>query len=91
MHVQGNAVVHYGHTCFSKANIPVFLVLPKRELNVETTMKNFYESFNSDSNVRFCLFYDAEFEHSKGKGNYSCLKYLKNSSCHITLCLLELC
>ncbi|XP_026731754.1 2-(3-amino-3-carboxypropyl)histidine synthase subunit 2 [Trichoplusia ni] len=63
MHVQGNAVVHYGHTCFSKTNIPVFTVLPKKQLQVEENMKTLLEHFSSDENVKLCLFYDAEFEH----------------------------
>lgn len=67
MHVQGNAIVHYGHTCFSKANIPVFTVLPKGYLNVEETMKLLHDNFNSDGNDKLCLFYDVEFEHCKGE------------------------
>lgn len=67
MHVQGNAVIHYGHTCFSKTNIPVFTVLPKKLLQVEENMKTLQEHFSSDENVKLCLFYDAEFEHCIGK------------------------
>ncbi|KAJ8735243.1 hypothetical protein PYW07_006863 [Mythimna separata] len=65
MHVQGDAIVHYGHTCFSKTNIPVFTVLPKGLLDLEKTMKLLNDNFNSDENVKLCLFYDAEFEHCR--------------------------
>lgn len=67
MHVQANAVVHYGHTCFSKTNIPVYTVLPKKDLDVEATMKVLKDNFNSDDNVKLCLFYDADYEHCKGE------------------------
>ncbi|XP_059058385.1 2-(3-amino-3-carboxypropyl)histidine synthase subunit 2 [Achroia grisella] len=65
MHVQGNAVVHYGHTCFSKTNLPVFIVLPRGDLNIDGTINNLFNNFNSDSNNSLCLFYDTEFEHCK--------------------------
>lgn len=67
MHVQGNAIVHYGHTCFSKTNIPVFTVLPKKHLDVEETMKLCHDNFNTDDNIKLCLFYDAAFEHCRGE------------------------
>lgn len=67
MHVQGNAVVHYGHSCFTKTNIPVFTVLPKDHLDVDASMKVLHDNFNSDDNVKMCLFYDAGFEHCKDK------------------------
>lgn len=67
MHVQGNAIVHYGHTCFSKTNIPLYTVLPKGHMDVVETMKLLHDNFNSDENVKLCLFYDAKFEHCKGK------------------------
>lgn len=67
MHVQGNAVVHYGHTCFSKTNIPVLTVLPKKELDLEATMNVFKDNFNSDGDMKLCLFYDADYEHCRGK------------------------
>ncbi|CAB3240139.1 unnamed protein product [Arctia plantaginis] len=63
MHVKGNAVVHYGHTCFSKTNIPVLTVLPKKELDIEATMKVLKDNFNSDDDMKLCLFYDADYEH----------------------------
>ncbi|KAJ0182801.1 hypothetical protein K1T71_002170 [Dendrolimus kikuchii] len=65
MHVQADAVVHYGYSCFTKTNIPVFTVLPKKGLNIENIFKILNESFNNDENVHICLFYDAEFEHCK--------------------------
>lgn len=67
MHVQSDAVVHYGHTCFSITNIPVFTVLPKQELNVEAAMELLSDKFTSDNHMRLCLFYDSAFEHCKGK------------------------
>ncbi|XP_075992024.1 diphthamide biosynthesis 2 [Anticarsia gemmatalis] len=66
MHVQGNAVIHYGHTCFSKTNIPVYTVLPKKDLDIEATLQVLKENFNTDENVKLCLFYDADYEHCKG-------------------------
>lgn len=65
MHVQGDAVVHYGHSCFSKTDIPVFTVLPRKDLDVEAMFKVLKDNFNSDDNVKFCLFYAAEYEHCK--------------------------
>ncbi|KOB69621.1 Diphteria toxin resistance protein 2, dph2 [Operophtera brumata] len=65
MHVNSDAVVHYGHTCFSKTNIPVLTVLLKTDLNVEASMKVLCDKFASDHEVRLCLFYDAAFEHCK--------------------------
>ncbi|XP_068626310.1 2-(3-amino-3-carboxypropyl)histidine synthase subunit 2 [Battus philenor] len=66
MHVQGDAIVHYGRSCFTKTNIPVYTVLPKSEFNVTMTMKSLQETFNTDDD-KLCLFYDAEFEHCKDK------------------------
>lgn len=66
MHVKGEAVIHYGHSCFTKTNIPVFTVLPKSELNINSVKKLLFENFNANDNTDLCLFYDAEFEHSKG-------------------------
>ncbi|KAL0901962.1 hypothetical protein ABMA27_007105 [Loxostege sticticalis] len=63
MHVQANAVVHYGHTCLSKCNIPVFYVLPQKELDVSTTMEIMRENFQKG--VKLCLFYGEEYEHFK--------------------------
>ncbi|CAG4950508.1 unnamed protein product [Parnassius apollo] len=65
MHVQGEAVIHYGRTCFTKSNIPVFLVLPKRDLDHNTIKKCLKEHFSNDEQTKLCLFYDAEFEHCK--------------------------
>lgn len=65
MHVQSEAVVHYGHTCFTKTNIPVYTVLPKKELDIEATMKALKFNFESDDNVKLCLFYDADYQHYK--------------------------
>ncbi|XP_049875970.1 2-(3-amino-3-carboxypropyl)histidine synthase subunit 2 [Pectinophora gossypiella] len=65
MHVQGNAVIHYGHSCFSKTNIPVFTVLSKKELVVKATITKIHHQFNSDENVKLCLFYDPDYEHCK--------------------------
>ncbi|KPJ15380.1 Diphthamide biosynthesis protein 2 [Papilio machaon] len=65
MHVQGDAVIHYGRSCFTKSNIPVFTVLPKKKLNLEASMKTLQNNFGSDEIDKLCLFYDAEFEHCK--------------------------
>ncbi|XP_045446821.1 2-(3-amino-3-carboxypropyl)histidine synthase subunit 2 [Melitaea cinxia] len=65
MHVKGEAVIHYGHSCFTKTNIPVFTVLPKSELNMDSVKKLLFDNFNTNDNSDLCLFYDAEFEHSK--------------------------
>ncbi|XP_039761502.1 2-(3-amino-3-carboxypropyl)histidine synthase subunit 2 [Pararge aegeria] len=65
MHVQGDAVIHYGHTCFTKTNIPVFTVLPKESLNIEVTKKLLLENFDTTENKKLCLFYGAEYEHCK--------------------------
>ncbi|CAH2049897.1 unnamed protein product, partial [Iphiclides podalirius] len=65
MHVQGDAVVHYGRSCFTKSEIPVFTVLPKKELNLLRVKNILLKNFNSDKDIKLCLFYDAEFEHCK--------------------------
>ncbi|XP_014358010.2 2-(3-amino-3-carboxypropyl)histidine synthase subunit 2 [Papilio machaon] len=65
MHVQGDAVIHYGRSCFTKSNIPVFTVLPKKKLNLEASIKTLQDNFGSDEIDKLCLFYDAEFEHCK--------------------------
>ncbi|KPJ00308.1 Diphthamide biosynthesis protein 2 [Papilio xuthus] len=65
MHVQGDAVIHYGRSCFTKSNIPVFTVLPKKELNLSSSMKTLQDKFDSDKLDKLCLFYDCEFEHYK--------------------------
>lgn len=66
MHVQANAIVHYGHTCFSKCDIPVYYVLPQSDLDVVSTVKAFKDNFPTDENVKLCLFYAEEFEHYRG-------------------------
>lgn len=65
MHVEGEAVIHYGHTCFTKSNIPVYLVLPKKQLNIDLVNKLLTEHFDAE-NSKLCLFYGAEYEHCKG-------------------------
>ncbi|XP_023949690.2 2-(3-amino-3-carboxypropyl)histidine synthase subunit 2 [Bicyclus anynana] len=65
MHVQGEAVVHYGHSCFTQTNIPVFTVLPKHHLNVDVTKKLLTEHMKCVENTKLCLFYGAEYEHCK--------------------------
>ncbi|XP_072947417.1 2-(3-amino-3-carboxypropyl)histidine synthase subunit 2 [Epargyreus clarus] len=65
MHVKGDAIIHYGRSCFTKTNIPVYIVLPKKHLDIEKTKKAFQENFHSDEHVNLCLFYDEEFEHCK--------------------------
>lgn len=67
MHVQANALVHYGHACFSKTNLPVYTVLPKQDLDIDITVELLKSNFNSNDNVKLCLFYDPDFEHLKGK------------------------
>ncbi|XP_061708330.1 2-(3-amino-3-carboxypropyl)histidine synthase subunit 2 [Cydia pomonella] len=64
MHVKGDAVIHYGHCCFSKWNIPVFTVLPKKDLNVEAALALLRGNSGFDDE-KLCLFYDAEFYHCK--------------------------
>lgn len=66
MHVQANAIVHYGRSCFSKTNIPTYTVLPKTPLDITATLKLTKDYFNPDDGAQLCLFYDAEFEHCKG-------------------------
>lgn len=67
MHVQSDAIVHYGHTCFSKANIPVYIVLNEKPLNVDYIMKILKENLKDYIPEKICLFYDCEFEHIKGR------------------------
>ncbi|XP_046961290.1 2-(3-amino-3-carboxypropyl)histidine synthase subunit 2 [Vanessa cardui] len=79
MHVKGDAVIHYGHSCFTKSNIPVYTVLPKTQLNFEVTEKLLLENFKPDEPIQLCLFYDAEYEHSKDKiANFWFQKYPKS-------------
>lgn len=66
MHVQGEAVVHYGRSCFTKSDIPVFTVLPKGVLDLHNIKLCLLDNFNTDKDNKLCLFYDAEFEHCKG-------------------------
>ncbi|RVE47811.1 hypothetical protein evm_007566 [Chilo suppressalis] len=65
MHVKSDAVVHYGHTCFSKTNIPVYIVLPKAELNIDKTIKIITENLQTLKDTKVCLLYGAEFDHCK--------------------------
>lgn len=69
MHVEANAVVHYGHSCFSKTNLPVLTVLPKQHLDIDNTVELLKRNFNSNNNAKLCLFYDPDFEHLIGKFN----------------------
>lgn len=66
MHVQGDAIVHYGHSCFTKTDIPVFTVLPKKRLNTDVLKKIIQEAL-LDHTEKMCLFYDSAYEHCKGK------------------------
>ncbi|KAL4713871.1 hypothetical protein ACJJTC_015525 [Scirpophaga incertulas] len=66
MHVQANAVVHYGHTCFTKTNIPVYIVLPKKKIDVGKIVETIHKNLKMDNNTnQRCLFYGAEFEHGR--------------------------
>lgn len=73
MHVEANAIVHYGHSCFSKTNMPVFTVLPKQELDIDNTVELLKRKFNPSDNVKLCLFYDPDFEHLIGNFNFKLL------------------
>ncbi|XP_013177100.1 PREDICTED: diphthamide biosynthesis protein 2 [Papilio xuthus] len=79
MHVQGDAVIHYGRSCFTKSNIPVFTVLPKKELNLSSSMKTLQDKFDSDKLDKLCLFYDCEFEHYKDEIEKSWYQQYPNS------------
>lgn len=65
MHVQGEAIIHYGHSCFTKTNIPVYTVLPKKQINIEKFEKIIEESI-IEKNENKCLFYNAAYEYCKG-------------------------
>ncbi|CAF4950164.1 unnamed protein product [Pieris macdunnoughi] len=65
MHVQSNAIVHYGHTCFSKTNIPVYIVLNQKSLDIDITMKILRENLTDFNLQKLCLLYDCEFNHLK--------------------------
>ncbi|CAG4988999.1 unnamed protein product [Colias eurytheme] len=65
MHVQSDAIIHYGHTCFSKSNIPVYLVLNETPLDVSKTLNTLKQDINLASQTDICLFYDCGFEHLK--------------------------
>lgn len=59
MHVQAQAVVHYGRSCFSKTDIPLLTILPKKDLDISIFQ------LVEDVNGTLCLFYDLEYEHCK--------------------------
>ena len=65
MHVQGEAIIHYGHSCFTITNIPVYKVLPKKQINMEKFQKIIEDSI-IEQNENKCLFYDAAYEYCKG-------------------------
>lgn len=86
MHVQANGIVHYGHKCFSKTDIPVYMVLPKEKLDFDAAINTLKEKYDSDDNMKLCLFYGAEFEHCNENITRKWFqKYPKSYICHIEL------
>ncbi|VVD02478.1 unnamed protein product [Leptidea sinapis] len=68
MHVESDAIVHYGHSCFSKTELPTYLVHHKTSLDINEVMSTISLSLVSNTDVsseKLCLFYDAEYEHIK--------------------------
>ncbi|CAK1544384.1 unnamed protein product [Leptosia nina] len=65
MHVQSDAIVHYGHTCFSKVNIPVFLVFNEKYLNLQNVFQLLQNNKTIDNLDKLCLFYNCEYDHAK--------------------------
>ncbi|OWR53621.1 diptheria toxin resistance protein [Danaus plexippus plexippus] len=80
MHVQSDAVIHFGHSCFTKTNIPVFTVLPKRNLSTDAIESVLRDHFKSDD-TKLCLFYDAEYEHCKALRSKTFISSLLQQFC----------
>lgn len=62
-HIDADGIIHFGHACLNPTTrIPVFHVLPKKEIDVECLIRKFKSTFQ-DSSERILFFYDVSYAH----------------------------
>lgn len=66
-HIHADSIIHFGHTCLSPSiRLPVFHVLPKKQINIEELINRFTSNFKNKSE-RILFFYDVVYAHKIGK------------------------
>lgn len=62
-HIEADAIIHYGHSCLSPANFPVFYVYPKASVDIDAAVN----AMRGVDSLDVVLFYDVSLEHLRGK------------------------
>ncbi|XP_012137952.1 diphthamide biosynthesis 2 [Megachile rotundata] len=62
-HINGDSIIHFGHTCLSPSiRLPVFHVLPKKEIDIVELINKFKSNFENKSE-KILFFYDVAYAH----------------------------
>nr|XP_034184072.1 2-(3-amino-3-carboxypropyl)histidine synthase subunit 2 [Osmia lignaria] len=62
-HIHADSIIHFGHSCLSPSiRLPVFHVLPKKEIDIEELINRFKSNFENKSE-RILFFYDVVYAH----------------------------
>ncbi|XP_063987058.1 2-(3-amino-3-carboxypropyl)histidine synthase subunit 2 [Diachasmimorpha longicaudata] len=62
-HVNADGIVHFGHACLNPTTrLPVFHILPKRDVNISVLISEF-ENIFPDADEKILLFYDVSHSH----------------------------
>ncbi|XP_015116325.1 2-(3-amino-3-carboxypropyl)histidine synthase subunit 2 [Diachasma alloeum] len=62
-HINADAIVHFGHACLNPTTrLPVFHILPKKDINISALISQFENSF-PDPDEKILLFYDVSHSH----------------------------
>ncbi|XP_033340908.2 diphthamide biosynthesis 2 isoform X1 [Megalopta genalis] len=62
-HINADGIIHFGHACLNPtARLPVFHVLPKKEINVTEVVDKFKSNFE-DKSKKLLFFYDVAYAH----------------------------
>ncbi|CAK9803533.1 2-(3-amino-3-carboxypropyl)histidine synthase subunit 2 [Anthophora plagiata] len=62
-HVNADGIIHFGHACLSPTiRLPVFHVLPKKEIDITEVVNKFKQKFENQSE-QILFFYDIAYAH----------------------------
>lgn len=66
-HIGADGVVHFGHACLNPTSrLPVFHILPKKELDIPAFVETFKQFFNN-TDEKILFFYSVNYADSIGK------------------------
>ncbi|XP_076285886.1 diphthamide biosynthesis 2 isoform X1 [Lasioglossum baleicum] len=62
-HINADGIIHFGHACLNPtARLPVFHVLPKKEIDATNIINKFKSNFE-DKSKKILFFYDVSYAH----------------------------